>query len=101
MKSVEWESVEKCENAKKKKSAEMILPFSFGNAPARHRGLPGPSGPEPQKSPKRVRKGPARGAPESPKSAPRSLRGVQKESARRARETSVPGRGVPNFSCCP
>ena len=108
--------------------------ISMGNALGTPRGLPGPSGLEPQKSPKRVRKGvPPWGAPESPKSAPRSLKRVQKESeaafldsfwtpwrtfwglwgspgratlsdsfrtllgfqARRARETSVPGRGVP------
>ena len=52
--------------------------------PTRHRGLSGPSGPEPQKSPKRVRKGPRglrpRGAPESTKSAPRSPKRAQKES---------------------
>ena len=53
----------------------------LGNPPARHRGLPGPSGPEPQRSPKRVRKGvPPWGAPESPKSAPRSPKRVQKRS---------------------
>ena len=53
----------------------------IGNPPTRHRGLPGPSGPEPQKSPKRVRKGVLpRGAPESPKSAPRSPKRVQKRS---------------------
>ena len=54
-----------------------------GNPPARHRGLLGPSGPEPQKSPKRVREGcPAPGGPqiESPKSAPQSPKRVQKES---------------------
>ena len=44
------------------------------NPPAWHRGLPGPSGPERQTSPKRVRKG------ESPKSALRSPKRVQKRS---------------------
>ena len=40
----------------------------FGNPPAWHRGLPGPSGPEPQKSPKRVWKGvPGPLAPGSPR----------------------------------
>ena len=48
------------------------LPFWI--SPAWHRGLPGPSGPEPQKSPKRVRKG---GEPQSPQ---RVRPGVRKES---------------------
>ena len=43
----------------------------LGTPPAWHRGLPGPSGPEPQKSPKRVLKGvlgpPATGSPRVPK----------------------------------
>ena len=103
----------------------------LGNPPTRHRG---PSGPEPQKSPKRVRKGvpgpPASGRPQSPqrvrpveseKSPKRQLRtlfglfadsvahslgtlglpgagppfGLLGFRARRARETSVLGRGVP------
>ena len=57
-------------------------------------GLPGPSGPEPRKSPKRVRKEyPGAGPQKGPKSAPRSLERVRKERtlpgfrARRARET--------------
>ena len=49
--------------------------FRLGNAPARHRALPGPSGPEPQKSPKRVRKGVRKGVP--PRGGPR----VPKECA--------------------
>ena len=115
--------------------------FSIRNSPAWHRGLPGPSGLEPQKSPKRVHKGvPGPPAPESPKvpkeCAPESekslkrvrscvfglfsdsgahslgtvgLPGASRDTlsdsfrtflglrARRARENSVPGRGVPNF----
>ena len=117
--------------------------FMFRKPPAWHRVLPGPSGPEPQKSPKRVRKGvpgPPAGEPQSPQ---RVRPGVRKEStntasdsfltlfglpgalfgdsgaprgrrpretlrtlsklgfrAQRAREDSVPGRGVPNFMCC-
>ena len=44
-------------------------------------GLPGPSGPEPRKSPKRVRKEyPGAGPQKCPKSAPRSLERVRKES---------------------
>ena len=108
-----------------------------GNPPAWHRGLPGPSGPEPQKSPKRVRKGvpgpPAPGSPrvpkecapeseKSPKTQLRTLFRLFSDSgahslgtlglrprdtlpdcfrtllgfrARRAREPSVPGGGVP------
>ena len=55
--------------------------YTAGTPRTRHRGLLGPSGPEPQKSPKRVRKGvPPRGAPESPKSPPRSPKRVQKQS---------------------
>ena len=49
--------------------------------PARHRGLPDPSGPEPQKSPKGC---PVRGAPESPKNAPRSPRRVQKKESKKS-----------------
>ena len=108
----------------------------LGNPPTRHRGLPGPSGPEPQKSPKRVRKGVRpRGGPrgcateseKSPKKVRSCVFGLFSDSgahslgtlgplrdrrprdplsdsfrtllgfrARRARETSVPGRRVPN-----
>ena len=110
--------------------------------PAWHRVLPGPSGPEPQKSPKRVRKGvPGPPGPWEPQSPRRVRPEVRKESkntasdsfwtlfglrgalfgdpgaprgrrprdtlsdsfrtllgfrARRAREHSVPGRGLPN-----
>ena len=60
----------------------------IGNPPARHRGLPGPSRPEPRKRPKRVRKGvPCRGAPRvrhgartSPKTQLRTLLGLFSDS---------------------
>ena len=52
----------------------MIL---FRNPLAWHRGLPGPSGPEPQKSPKRVRKGVPGPEPQSPQ---RVCPGVCKDS---------------------
>ena len=49
--------------------------------PAQCHGLPGPSGPEPRKSPGRVPKeSSGAGPPESRKSAPRSLNRVRKES---------------------
>ena len=59
------------------------LRVALRNPPAWHRGLPGPSGPEPQKSPKRVHKGvPGPPAPESPKvpkeCAPESEKNVKK-----------------------
>ena len=67
----------------------------IGNPLARHRS-PRPFGPGTPKESERVSCGlRPRGAPESPKSAPRSPKRVQKRRARRARETSVPGRGVP------
>ena len=118
----------------------MLFDSGVRNPPAWHRVLPGPSGPEPQKSPKRVRKGalgpPVPGspgvpeewhcAPESEKSPKRvrscifglfsdsgahslgtpglpgargpgaPFRTLLRFRARRAREHSVPGRGVPN-----
>ena len=57
---------------------------SFRTPPAWHRGLPGPSGLEPQKSPKRVQKGvpapPVLGSPRVPKECATSPIRVQKES---------------------
>ena len=117
------------------------FPARFRNPPAWHRGLLGPSGPEHQKSPERVRKESERVSrglrPREPQNPERVRPGVRKESknaasdsfqtlfglrgalfgtlglrprdtvsdsfrallglrARRAREPSVPGRGVPN-----
>ena len=57
---------------------------SLTNSPARHRGLPGPSGPEPQKSLKRVRKGVPRGERQSPQ---RVHQGVRKESKNAASDS--------------
>ena len=60
---------------------------SFRTPPAWHRGLPGPSGPKPQKSPKRVRKGvpgpPAPGSPRVPKEcAPESEKSPKRVRSR-------------------
>ena len=58
----------------------IFLSLSIRNPPAWHRGLPGPWGPEPQKSPKRVREGvPGPPAPASPR-MPKERPGLPKES---------------------
>ena len=58
-----------------------VVPGFFCDWPRPTQGLPSPSGPEPRKSPKRVRKEhPGPGPQKSPKSAPRSLKRVRKES---------------------
>ena len=104
--------------------ASFIVRRRLGNPPAWHRVLPGPSGPEPQKSPKRVRKGaPGPPAPRSarvPKSAPRSPKRVPKTQlrtlfglfsdsgahslgtlglARNRRAFRLPGEGGDHFHC--
>ena len=69
------------------------LTTTIGNPPAWHRVLPGPSGPEPQKSPKRVRKAVPRSPAPGSQSPRRVRRGVQKESKNTASDTFwTPGR---------
>ena len=96
----------------KQSKTKMMLPW-FGNPPAWHRGLPGPSGPEPRKSPERVRKVVPglepqsfwtlfglRGALFGDSGALRGRRPRDTLSdSFRTRKPSVPGRGVPNPWC--